>query len=440
MPRVKAALWSMTSSLTNLNALKNLRPELAAVAARHFDAYTRGNLVSKPPTSAAPELIGDHKRDSHTPAPSYATAACHGRSGPVIHNTRGQNIQGLSGLQASGRSYRPDDRLFVHLNEESRLHKLSAYAIQSHLRSKLGAESQLLANVQPTKTGFALCPNDGNTSKLKDKIESIGFFGDAALEPASLWVSYRIQYVRCRHGAINDDMEHCLKPVTATAMHDTLTAAVGVSSTAVLPSRDNEAYPNSPSTTWIARFPVSHRQLPRTPFLFGCRTTTRVLPQRHSVIQYTRCWLWHNSRTCASPPRFRLCGTSQHTEDGHGNQYAATSEHICPPRCIHCHGPHPADDIKRELRPKASSSPKTKAQVSAIRQISAESRLRRQTEAGCVMPSADNLRKPSNPVGDKTTVHANPQNINTSPMTALSNRFTILNDEAAQSNGQPVTL
>ncbi|KAI0991404.1 hypothetical protein K3495_g16783, partial [Podosphaera aphanis] len=166
------------------SALKNLCIDLAAVAARHFDAYTRGNLASKPPTLAAPELIGDHNRYSHTPAPSYANAARHGSSVPAAHNARGQNIQGPSGLQASSRSYRPDDRLFVRLNEESQLRKLSAYAIQSHLRSKLGADSQLLANVQPTKTGFALCPRDGDTSKLKDKIESVGFFGDAALEPA----------------------------------------------------------------------------------------------------------------------------------------------------------------------------------------------------------------------------------------------------------------
>ncbi|KAI1004261.1 hypothetical protein K3495_g3952 [Podosphaera aphanis] len=52
-------------------------------------------------------------------------------------------------------------------------------------------------------------------------------------------------------------------------MHDALTAAVGVSPTAILPSRDNEAYPNSPSTTWIARFPLSHQYSPSVTLLFN---------------------------------------------------------------------------------------------------------------------------------------------------------------------------
>lgn len=105
---------------------------------------------------------------------------------------------------------------------------------------------------------------------------------------------------------------------------------------------------------------------------------------RRITVQCTRCWLWHNARSCASNPRCRLCGSSSHLEDKHGNLCAATGAHSCPNRCIHCHGPHSADDKNCELRPKTSGTPKTKAQVSEIRRINAAARMRKQAEAGCV--------------------------------------------------------
>ena len=78
-----------------------------------------------------------------------------------------------------------------------------------------------------------------------------------------------------------------------------------------------------------------------------------------------------------------------HTENELGNHCATKGEHTCPSRCIHCHGPHAADDTKCELRPKAIGPPLTKTQVSAVRKINADARLRKQAEAGCVKPAAN---------------------------------------------------
>jgi len=229
------------------------------------------------------------------------------------------------------------------------------------------------------------------SATLKEKIKTDSFFGNAPVENASPWTSYRIKHVPRSHGTIKrigKELQYCLQPVTEAALHDALSAAAGVAPTAITASRDNDKNPTSSSTTWIARFPETHNRLPRTLFLFGCRTQTKILPQRRATVQCTRCWLWHNARTCASEPRCRLCGSSKHSEETHGNLCAATGDHTCPCRCIHCHGPHPADDPKCELRPKPSSPPKSKAQVSAIRRIGSEARMRKQAEAGCVKPTS----------------------------------------------------
>ncbi|KAI1001738.1 hypothetical protein K3495_g6468 [Podosphaera aphanis] len=143
--------------------------------------------------------------------------------------------------------HRTDVRLFVRIPEGDKLRDLSAYAIQSHLKAKLGIEGRLLTNVQPTKTGFALCPKDGDTAKLKETISKANFFGDAQVEPASPWTSYRIKNVPRKFGTITDKLTYCLQPVTAAAMHDAHSAAAGVAPVVISLSRDNEADPSSPS-------------------------------------------------------------------------------------------------------------------------------------------------------------------------------------------------
>ena len=365
-------------------AFKSLCNDLAKVAARHFDAY----LCDKPVTVTIDAATSN--RNAPKTAQTYANAASRasnkqfaGRHTPTLQTPAKARLQ----LKPT----RTDDRLFVRIPEGNTLRDHSAYAIQSHLKAKLGNEGQILTNVQSTKTGFALCPKDGDSENLMEKIKSVSFFGDAPVEKATPWTSYRIKNVPRTYGAlehINVEWKYCLKPVTAEALKDALATAAGVAPVAIAASRDNDANPTSSSTTWIVRFPESHQRLPRTLFLFGCRTQTRILPKRQMAVQCTRCWLWHNTCTCASDLRCRLCGSSRHSEKYHANQCGATGQHVCPNRCIHCHGPHPADDVSCDLRPKPSGPPKTKNQVSAIRQINADARLRKQAEAGCIKATA----------------------------------------------------
>ncbi|KAI0995073.1 hypothetical protein K3495_g13108 [Podosphaera aphanis] len=242
-----------------------------------------------------------------------------------------------------------------------------------------GKESSILTNVQSIKTGFALYPKDGETAKLKEKLATVSLYGDAPVENAEPWISYRIENVTCTYGVlklINDEWKYCLEAVSATAKHEAPSAAAGVAPMAIQASRNNDSNQTSSSTALIARFPESHQRLPRTLFLFGCRTQAKPPPRRRTTAQCSRCWLWHNTRACASDPKYRLCGSSNHSENQHSNNCAVSGAgHTCPNRCINCHGLYPANDSTCELRLKASIPPLTKAQVSSVRCVCAAARL-----------------------------------------------------------------
>ena len=51
----------------------------------------------------------------------------------------------------------PDNRLFVRLPNDHPARDIQGHAILTSLRGRLGPEAPLLKEVQPTKTGFALC-------------------------------------------------------------------------------------------------------------------------------------------------------------------------------------------------------------------------------------------------------------------------------------------
>ncbi|CCU76433.1 endonuclease/reverse transcriptase [Blumeria hordei DH14] len=294
-------------------ALHNCTSELATIAAKHFNAYMHGTSNIEDPCPVKTAKVNAPQ--------SYA-----------------------------------DDRLFVRLSSNSPLRTASGYAIQTHLKSKLGRQSQLLSSAMSTKTGFALRPSAGNADALNEKLATVDLFGTAPIEKSSPWTSYWIE-----------------NRVTIEAVTAAVASAASATPVSVLASQDNETNPDSPDTSWIVRFPQDHSRLSCILYLFGCRTVNRILPKR--------------SRACSSATRCRLCGSTQHTEKDHNNLCAAPAGHIYPWRCIHCHGPHPADDPTCELRPQPSNPPKIKSQVIDIRRIFSGACIRCQVEAGCVKPS-----------------------------------------------------
>lgn len=427
-----------------VRALTNLYEELTAVAKRHFEAYVRGVATSLLPAENEAEKIPTLRNSAwnKTPHPS-SVQALH-----LNAHTSPSQIPATSIDQCPEEdSTKPisDDRLFLRLPESDALRTISGYALHTLLKSKLGPNCQLLANTLPTKTGFALCPTKGNSASLAEKLATISILHGKVIERASPWKSYRISNVPRKFGTTNDQLELHLEPVTTVALTEAITAAVGVRPISVLASRDNDAQPDSPTTTWIVRFREQDLSLPRVLFLFGYRTTTKMLPRRSTTAQCTRCWLWHNSRVCSSPIRCRLCGSSQHNEQNHKNLCSGPADHTCPPKCIHCHGPHPSDYNKCELRPCPSGNPKTKEQITAIRRVCAGIRLRYQTEAGCCTTSTTEnpelickLPVPQRaPCTNPTSVTSPPINpLNLSPAVPIqsSNPFEILSHEKDLAN------
>lgn len=416
------------------SALKKFSKEIMLVAKHHFEAYVRGVPAQTCNYENSEEKItaSNHNIGKTKSKPSYAQVATAGSKATHQNAAPDNNIEPRYKKNAKSNT---DDRLFLRLSEGDKLRSLSPYALLSHLKTSLGPDAHLLVNAQITKSGFALCPKADESSALKDKISSISLLSNVTIDNATPWTSYKIQNVPRSYGTLSDDYEHQLIPVTTTALSDALTAAIGTTSISVKPSQENDINPHTSSTSWIVRFSEAPENLPRVLFLFGCRTVTRELPRRRATIQCSRCWLWHNSRTCASSPKCRLCDSLLHTEIDHTNLCSAEAGHVCPPRCIHCHGPHAADYSNCDLYPKPSGPPKTKSQVSAIRRINAEARMRQQAELGCVKPTTD----PS-----LITTATSTQNLTASPAagnkshpdTARSNNLYAVLDTVEQSNDQ----
>lgn len=152
------------------SALSDLFEELKVASRRHNVAYVRG-------TSA--QICTDGIRDVKTACKNNGTGKRTSKLSyaPVVNqNTKAipQNAPLNScRLSAKGNTkYNPDDRLFLRLSENYPLQALSGYALQIHLKAKLGSDSQLLPNILSTKTGFALCPTKGISFSLSEKLAS----------------------------------------------------------------------------------------------------------------------------------------------------------------------------------------------------------------------------------------------------------------------------
>ncbi|POS82098.1 hypothetical protein EPUL_006367, partial [Erysiphe pulchra] len=324
-------------SVRQANALKVFCDELVELASRHFEAYVRGISTQKP---IPREQNKDKAAKNNTVLAtnfkqSYASITKRDNitKPKAILQTKKKNPTSLQKQIINTQ----DERLFLRLPENSTLLTYTGYAVQTLIKAKLCADGSLLASVLLTKTGFSFCPSKGNSTALKNKRIEGNFFGDATIEQALPWVSYRISNVPRTYGAIDDNLQHCLKSVTSDAISAALAAVTGIPPVSVTPSRDNEAEPNSSETSWVVRF-----------------------------------------------------SDNNHLESNHKNLCAAQVGHICPPKYIHCHGAHPADDPKCLLRSHPSSAPKTRTQITTIRKICSEARLRIQAEACCVKISSAN--------------------------------------------------
>ncbi|KAI0992037.1 hypothetical protein K3495_g16149, partial [Podosphaera aphanis] len=115
-------------------AVRNLCQDLAKAATRHFNAFLAGKpvLATEPASSAGrvPQLT------------SPATYASVVRQKLKAHAVQTPNkvVPAKSPTKPAANRPRADDRLFVRLPEGDKLRDLPAYALQCHLKAKLGNE------------------------------------------------------------------------------------------------------------------------------------------------------------------------------------------------------------------------------------------------------------------------------------------------------------
>ena len=128
----------------------------------------------------------------------------------------------------------------MRLPNDSVLRGYSGYALQTLLKARLGDHNKLLSNVLPTNTGFAFCPSTGHIDDLAEKVNSVGVFGNAPIERASPWTSYRIENVPRNYGTLNENLQYCLQVISPEAFSEALKVAVGAAPVAIQASQDND--------------------------------------------------------------------------------------------------------------------------------------------------------------------------------------------------------
>ncbi|KAI0994787.1 hypothetical protein K3495_g13395 [Podosphaera aphanis] len=282
-----------------------------------------------------------------------------------------------------------DERLFLRLEQDATERLISPYPLLLQLRKFLGENAALLKEVQHVPSGLALRPSSDTASPRLESLFSEGIKGRLrgalGIEKAQNLVTYLLSSIPRSYTALNDADELINFPITAENVCSKLKEEKGLTPVAAFETRTSLDSPHSYTARYIVRFPLD-TILPQKFQLFGVEVISRRLSKKASIIQYGRCFQWHNERICSRALRCRLCGSTEHVEENHSP--CGPHPHPCPARCIHCHGPHAADATECPLRPRRNGNRLTKEQVAHIRQSSAAARMSLCTTVGCTRRSS----------------------------------------------------
>jgi hypothetical protein len=251
------------------------------------------------------------------------------------------------------------------------------------LKRHLGPDSKALCEVQEVKTGFALCTSSPEAlATLESHVKGIlQIIPDSTIERQQQWTTYRLHNIPRTVRTLDGLSQVTNSSVTVPVMAESIQEATGQQLVRAAETRaSSEAALHN--TTWLVCFNTQgHSPLPRTLRILGTAVTASAFVSRPKTIQCTRCYQWHNTRECIRTQRCRLCGAN-HLETEHTSQCNTPHPHTCPPRCLHCGGPHAADDTKCLLRP-TIRGPKTRPEKAAILSSTKPARIRACQAAGC---------------------------------------------------------
>jgi hypothetical protein len=178
------------------------------------------------------------------------------------------------------------------------------------------------------------------------------------------------------------------------------------------------------NTSWSVNFLTSsHQSLPRSLRILGTTVNPHLVIFKPKTIQCTNCFQWHNTRSCSRRAHCRICGSNDHTEVKHTSSCIATLPHQCPAKCLHCGGPHPADDPNCPLRPTPARLPKTRPQIEAITKANKAARSRAVTAAKCCKAPITDVPMEEQPATPRTPVRNRMPGPQEAPTTAPATRF-----------------
>lgn len=361
------------------NPLIALCKDISATANRHFDAFIKGTHPPRPlgegtATNTSQSLYTPPNSTSTSPPTTYAQAAS---------TTACEQPIACRRQPATPRPVRPDTRLFIRLGQNHKARKAGAFAIYLALKGRLGEHSSLLKEVQAVKSGFALCTDSLEELTALERFTGLitDSIGDCTTERQSKWTTYRLDNVPRTVSTLDGPCQVCADGITNAIFEITSQKPIRTVETAQ--SIHNGLY----NTSWFISFEsLTHTLIPRTLRMFGVAATASVATFKPKTIQCTKCFQWHNTRSCSRAQRCRICGSNNHSEENHSTRCVSAKPHSCPARCVHCGGPHPADDIHCPLRPTRNGPPKSKTQREVIIKTLKATRTKACAAAKCIRP------------------------------------------------------
>jgi hypothetical protein len=176
------------------------------------------------------------------------------------------------------------------------------------------------------------------------------------------------------------------------------------------------------NTSWSINFLIdSYQLLPRSSQILRTTVNLHLVVFKPKTIQCINCFQLHNTQSCSHRPHCHICGSNNHTEEKHTTSCTATPLHYCPAKCLHCRGPHPADDRNCPLR--LSLGPKTRSQKEAITRANKAARSRAVIAAKCCKTPIADIPMEEQPATPWTPVYNNTQGLQEAPTTALATCF-----------------
>jgi len=244
-----------------------------------------------------------------------------------------------------------DDRVFLRLPANSALKQRTPAEIKVFLTEGTGLRLADIAQVQQTRTGFAIRAADKETrARLLAPWPFLDNQG-AYMEKPEVWTTYVVQdvpkFLR-NHNSVRETKDLIRDEVEAAAKRPPVACKMS-----------HHQPEDAPTADWTISFtsPV------QSGFKIFDSKPARKLERKTQITQCDRCLDYHDPRACTRNEKCRNCGK---------DKAQCTQPCNRPPKCANCNGPHRTIWEGCAARPKRKDGEvhrHSKAQLQAIREL-----------------------------------------------------------------------